>query len=262
MSKEQIGTAKGWYMGINMGLYDDAVEVPRRTMVLFFLVDTSGSMTGSKIGAVNSAIEEVIPELKDISESNADAQIKIAVLSFSTGAKWIYNTPIEAENFRWNYLDANGVTDFGEACIQLNEKLSRNAFMSDITGSFAPAVFLMSDGEPTDNYSYGLSKLKENNWFKKAIKVAVAIGDDANKNVLADFTGNSESVLEVHTPEALKKMIKFVSVRASEIGSRSANIAAGTENKVNLSKQDDFINEIKNVNAADWDDFQDDGIQW
>jgi uncharacterized protein YegL len=53
-----------------MGLLD-AVSIPRRTMVLFFLVDTSGSMYGDKIGAVNEAIREVIPEIKDISSENA-----------------------------------------------------------------------------------------------------------------------------------------------------------------------------------------------
>ena len=35
-----------------MGIYDGAVEVSRRTMTLFFLVDTSGSMEGSKIGTL------------------------------------------------------------------------------------------------------------------------------------------------------------------------------------------------------------------
>lgn len=254
-----------------MGLYDEVVEVPRRTMVLFFMVDTSGSMSGAKIGTVNSAIEEIVPELKDISETNADAQIKVATLAFSTGAHWVDSEPVAAENFRWNYLDANGVTDLGEACSQLNEKLSRNAFMSDATGSFAPAIFLMSDGEPTDNYSHGLNKLKQNNWFKKAIKVAVAIGDDANQNVLADFTGNVEAVITVHTPEALKKWIQFVSVRASEIGSKSSNAGTGdsssgagdSESEV-VSKQDEFVKEIQaqTQEAADWDTFDDDGIQW
>ena len=38
-----------------MGLLDDVVSVPRRTMTLFFLIDTSGSMQGNKIGAVNDA---------------------------------------------------------------------------------------------------------------------------------------------------------------------------------------------------------------
>ena len=209
-----------------MGLLDKLVEVPRRTMVLFFMIDTSGSMSGAKIGAVNSAIEEVLPELKDISEGNADAQIKIAALRFSTGADWLYDSPIEAGMFRWNYLNAGGVTDFGVACEKLNEKLSRNAFMGDATGSFAPAIFLMSDGEPTDNYQKGLNRLKMNNWFKKAIKVAVAIGNDANKRVLQEFTGNPEAVLEVHTPAALKNMIRFVSVRASEIGSKSSSVGS------------------------------------
>lgn len=245
-----------------MGLYDEVIEVPRRTMVLFFLVDTSGSMKGAKIGTVNAAIEEVIPELQDISEANADAQIKVAALTFSTGARWVNNMPVEAENFRWNYLDAFGLTDLGEACVQLNEKLSRNEFMSDATGSFAPAIFLLSDGDPTDNYKRGLEKLKENNWFKKAIKVAVAIGEDANEDVLADFTGNRESVITVHTPEALKKWIQFVSVRASEIGSKSARV--GEEGKVNLSKQEEFAKEIQEqtAEAAEWDSFDDENIQW
>ena len=145
--------------------------------------------------------------------------------------------------------------------------------MSDATGSFAPAIFLLSDGEPTDNYKHGLEKLKQNNWFKKAIKVAVAIGEDANKTVLADFTGNVESVITVHTPEALKKWSQFVRVRASEIGSKSSN--AGSDSNANdsatsgegtdvASKQDEFVKEIQAqaADAAEWDSFDDDGIQW
>ena len=255
-----------------MGIYDDVVEVTRRTMVLFFVVDTSGSMNGAKIGTVNSAIEEIVPELKDISEQNADAQIKVATLSFSTGAKWI-NEPVAAESFRWNYLNANGVTDLGKACAELNDKLSRNAYMGDIAGSFAPVIFLLSDGEPTDNYMESLEKLRENNWFKKAIKVAVAIGNDANRRVLSDFTGDPDAVITVHTPEALKKWIQFVSVTASQIGSKSSNAGGGGINqaaptvgsKINLSKQEEFIREIKSqeaADAADWDSFDDDGIQW
>lgn len=244
-----------------MGLYDEMVEIPRRTMVLFFVVDTSGSMRGEKIGAVNTAIEEIIPELKDISESNADAQIKLATLTFSTGVSWVDPEPVSAENYRWNYLDVNGVTSLGKACIELNDKLSRDSFMSDATGSFAPAIFLMSDGEPTDNYMDGLEKLKGNNWFKKAIKVAIAIGEDANKHVLRNFTGSNESVITVHTPEALKKWIQFVSVRASEIGSRSSNIGANGEAP---SKQELFREEIEaqTSNAAEWDLLDDDNIKW
>jgi len=221
----------------------DNVPIPRKTMVLFFVVDTSGSMVGSKIGTVNSAIEEVIPVLKDLSESNADAQIKIAVLEFSSGATWLTPSgPVEVENFVWNDLDASGVTDLGDACVTLAEKLSTKAFMQEATGSFAPAIFLLSDGGPTDDYKKGLEKLNQNNWFKKAIKVAVAIGSDADKDVLKEFTGNIEAVLEVHNAAALKKMIKFVSVRASEVASKSANVDGEEE-----SKQAAIIEELKEI---------------
>ncbi len=240
-------------------IYDGAVEVARRTMTLFFVVDTSGSMSGSKMGTVNSAIEEVIPEIRKLSDENADAVIKIAVLEFSNGATWITPAPINAEDFNWSFLEADGLTDFGEACRQLNEKLSRNAFMSDVAGSFAPAIFLMSDGEPTDDYSRELEKLKGNNWFRKAIKVAVAIGDDANRDVLAEFVGNREGVLTVHTPEALAKMIRFVSVTASQIGSKSGTVGRGGVDQVQ-SKQDDMLDKINQVQAGEPDD--DGDLEW
>ena len=83
------------------GIYDDVVEVARRTMVLFFVVDTSGSMEGAKIGTLNQAIEDIIPEISDISENNADAEIKVAVLEFSNGAKWITPAPVPAQDFTW-----------------------------------------------------------------------------------------------------------------------------------------------------------------
>lgn len=206
---------------------NDAVEaIPRKSMVLFFLIDTSGSMSGSKIGAVNAAIEEVLPELKDLSASNADAEVKIAALEFANSANWITgNSPIPVDDLHWRYVDACGNTSMGEAFRKLNDALSTKTFMQDAVGSFAPAVFLLSDGEPTDDFDGGLFELKSNKWFNAAIKVAVAIGDDANKNRLAEFTGSIESVLEVHNAAMLKKMIKFVSVRASQVASQSVPVA-------------------------------------
>jgi len=237
----------------------DTVEVPRRTMVLFFVVDTSGSMEGSKIGSVNTAIEEVIPAIKEVSDENADAQIKIAALEFSSGARWLTpNGPMELDQFHWNDLQAAGVTDLGGACKALNEKLSTKAFMKEATGSFAPAIFLLSDGEPTDDWKGGLGALKQNNWFKAAVKVAVAIGDEANKDVLAEFTGTKEAVLEVHNAAALKKMIKFVSVRASQVASKSSNAGAGAGDGQKQAELNAGLQEIKEEIAASPDNDQGD----
>jgi uncharacterized protein YegL len=203
----------------------DVVEIPRRLMVLFFVIDSSGSMKGSKIGAVNSAIENIIPEIQKISDSNAQAEIKIALLEFSSGARWMTeNGPVSLDQFRWNDIDAEGVTDLGAACKELNAKLSTKAFLKEATGSYAPVIFLLSDGEPTDDWKNVLETLKQNRWFQVAWKFAVAIGEEANKEILKEFTGNMEAVLETNRAEVLKKMIQFVSVRASKVASSSSNV--------------------------------------
>ena len=202
----------------------EAVEIARRQMTLFFIVDTSGSMDGEKIAAVNTAIREVLPEIADISSENADAKIKVACLKFATNVDWLFR-PTEVEGLTWTDLNAGGMTMFGEACNELNKRLSRNEFLDSPTGK-----------------------------FKVAIRVAIAIGDDADKNVLEEFTGSPELVLTAHTPEALKQMIRFVSVTSSKIGSRSSGIGVGGSNgSANVgqeSKQAEFAEQVK--------DFKDD----
>jgi uncharacterized protein YegL len=203
--------------------------IPRRVMPLIFMVDTSGSMGGSKIASLNTAVREALNDVGEISKNNADAQIKVAALEFSSGASWMYDQLIEAESFQWQDLTAAGLTSFGAACDELNQKLSKShGWMSEPTGTRAPAIILLSDGEPTDEYGHALEKLKGNQWFKVACKVAIAIGDDADRNVLADFTGNIESVITVHDVEQLKKIIHTVSVTSSMVNSKSSSVGTNT----------------------------------
>ena len=75
------------------GVLSQAAEVPRKTMILFFLVDTSGSMEGDKIASLNDAMRELLPDVKNISDSNADAFIKLAVLDFASGTEWVTPKP-------------------------------------------------------------------------------------------------------------------------------------------------------------------------
>jgi len=230
-----------------MGIFDKVEGIVKRQMVLFFIVDTSGSMMGTKIGTVNTAIREVLPELKGIGGSDVD--LKIACLKFSCGCSWMHPSPVAAENFQWINLSADGETDFGVACKELSDKMSREKFLAAPSASVAPAIILMSDGEPTDDYKKGLSELQKNKWYKYAIKVAVAIGEDANVDVLKEFTGNIEAVTTVHTPEALLKWIRFVTVESIQIGSKSQPIQDGQIE----SKQETMIDQIKDLQLSDPD---------
>lgn len=228
-----------------MGLVDNE-SIPRRKMTLFFVIDTSGSMAGSKIGSVNDAIENVLPMIGEISDENPDAEINVAALEFSTGTHWLYDEPKEAKDFIWQKVEADGLTSLGEACEELNKKLSRHGgFMSSPSGCFAPAIILLSDGGPTDNFETGMRTLQGNSWFKNAIKVAIAIGDDADKDVLKQFTSSAEAVITVHNIDALKRMIRIIAITSSQIGSKSTSAADTT-------KQQQVVEEI-NKAASDVD---------
>ncbi len=241
-----------------------AEAVPRRTMILYFLIDTSGSMAGDKIGSVNSGIKETILDIKEI--TNPDAQVKIACLTFSNDANWITQNPVAIDDFSWSNLEAEGITELGEACEKLNEKLSTKAFMGDATGNYAPAIILISDGNPTDfgkyKYDDSIAKLQANNWFKQAIKVAFAVGDDVNQEILEKFTGSPETVISIHNKSQLQKMIRFVSVRASQIASKSSSIKESSSDSGVSSKQQEVIEALKDINIDTEANDADDEYEW
>lgn len=237
-------------------------EIPRKMMVLFFVIDTSGSMSGVKMGEVNSAIEEILPELKDISDSNPDAEVKIAILSFNSEVRWITpeTGPVDPGVYLWRDLNANGVTRMGAAFEELESKLHGDKFMKSATSSYAPVIFLMSDGMPTETeeqFQSGLNKLKANKWFKSGIKVALGIGQDADLDVLEAFTGTKEAVLQTNNVKKLKAMIQFVSVTSSQIASQSVSGGIKDDGSVK-TKQEQVQEQIQNFVTDNLDDLDDD----
>lgn len=207
-----------------MSLLEEITPAPRRIMTLFYLIDSSGSMKGTKIGAVNAAMEECIPLLREVAQANDDADIKVAIMQFSSGFEWItpQNGPADLEQLtNWRDLTAQGLTDLGAALTELDKRLSRSEFLSSQTGAYAPVIILLSDGAPTDNWKGALTRIKQNNWFKHAIKIAIDIESGSDRDVLTEFTGNSEAILDAKDKSTLKNMIHKVSVRASEFQSHS-----------------------------------------
>ena len=207
-----------------MSLLEEITPAPRRIMTLFYLIDSSGSMKGTKIGTVNAAMEECIPLLREVAQANDDADIKVAIMQFSSGFEWItpQNGPADLEQLtNWRDLTAQGLTDLGAALTELDKRLSRSEFLSSQTGAYAPVIILLSDGAPTDDWKGALTRIKQNNWFKHAIKIAIDIESGSDRDVLTEFTGNSEAILDAKDKSTLKNMIHKVSVRASEFQSHS-----------------------------------------
>ena len=211
-----------------------ATGVSRKSLVIFFLIDTSGSMRGTKMGELNTVMEELIPEIRRVGE--ADTEVKVAVLTFSTDVKWMYAEPIAIEEFEWARLNASGVTSMGEAFKELSARMSRNSFLNSPSLSFAPVIFLLTDGYPSDDYKEGLAALANNSWYKFGLKAALGIGNEANDDMLAEFTGSKDTVVHAYTGNQLAQMIKIVAVTASQIGSKSMTLS--DQNEAELSDED------------------------
>ena len=152
-------------------------------------------------------------------ENNPNAQLLIRALRFATGASWLTSAPVPIEDYSWAPLEAEGVTEMGKAFELIAAQLSIPPMPSR---ALPPVIVLLSDGQPTDNYKTGLDKLKKLPWYKKAVRIAISIGSDADDDVLMDFTGNRELVLQANNPTALVKMIKWASTTASMVSAPSS----------------------------------------
>ena len=196
-------------------------SVPRKELHVFYVLDTSGSMEGAKISQLNHAMEECTSALRELAKSNADAELKIAVLEFNSGCNWITpNGPEKLEDFEWDKVDAGGLTDIGAALRELNAKLSRHAFLSSMTGALMPVIIFMTDGYATDDYNKALDEIRKNRWFARGTKVGFAIGEDPDVRMIASVVGNSEAVIRTTDLDLFRRLIRFVSVTASMLVSQ------------------------------------------
>lgn len=200
-----------------------ATSVSKKSLVIFFLIDTSRSMVGKKIGELNTVMEELIPEIRRVGE--ADTDVKVAVLTFGTQVRWMYTEPILIEDFEWSRLRADGVTNMGEAFRELSARMSRNSFLNSPSLSFAPVIFLMTDGYPSDDYKEALEELKQNSWYKYGLKAALGIGNEANDEMLEEFTGSKDTVVHAYSGGQLAQMIKIIAVTSAQIGSKSMTLS-------------------------------------
>ena len=175
-------------------------------MRFYILLDTSGSMQGAKIGALNDAMSNLLAELKHISISCPQV-IDIAVLSFGKEIKWMYNHPINVGDFTWRRLSAGGMTPLGKACLELNVALMSDQQIHDDK----IYIILLSDGCPTDDYDEGIDSLFANPFFINSNKYAIAIGDNADISVLSRFVEVDDHIyIQIKADELLDTLQNII----------------------------------------------------
>jgi uncharacterized protein YegL len=147
--------------------------------------------------------------MQSVAEENPNAQVLVRAIKFSDDATWHIPDPTPINDFRWTDLSAGGITSMGKA-LELVAGQLKIPPMSE--RALPPVLVLISDGQPTDEFEKGLQSLMELPWGKKAVRMAIAVGKDADNDILQRFIGNAEiRPLTANNPEQLIKYIKFVS---------------------------------------------------
>ena len=193
-----------------------------RPLHFFVVADCSGSMAADgKMQALNNAIRETLPHLVDVAGQNPHADLVVRSIAFSSGARWHVEQPTPVERLDWQNLSTGGYTDLGAALDLLAPQLVPPAMEER---ALAPAILLISDGMPTDDYKPALARFLDEPMGRRAVRMAVGIGRDADLEVLERFIGAEQSVLTANNPEQLVRMIRWASTHASRLASNLAPV--------------------------------------
>jgi len=194
-------------------------EVAKKPLQFFWLADYSGSMSGKKIAILNQAIREALPEVRKAVATHPEVQIMMRAIKFADDALWhVGPIPVPLEQFVWPELNTAGGTSTAQAIRLLAseftvEKMNRRAY--------PPVCILVSDGyctDPPEEYEDAIGALEKLPWGKRAVRLAIAIGEesDYDEAELLKFASHKEiGVLKAHTPQQLITYIRWASVTAS-----------------------------------------------
>ncbi len=181
-----------------------------RRLPVYLLLDCSGSMFGEPIEAVKNGVQVLISTLRQ--DPYALETAYLSIITFDSSAQQV--TPLtELASFQQPNIQANGCTALGEALTLLSQKADQEVTKTTIDqkGDWKPLVFIMTDGEPTDDLNKGIAEFKKRKW---GMVVACAAGAGANTSTLKKIT---ECVVSLDTADSatIKAFFKWVSASVS-----------------------------------------------
>jgi uncharacterized protein YegL len=185
-------------------------------------------MTGEPIESLKNGVQVLISTLRQ--DPYALETAYLSVITFSTTAQQL--VPLtELSTFQMPDLQAAGTTSLGEALNLLSQRVEAEVARTtaDQKGDWKPLVFIMTDGEPTDDWQKGLNEYKKR---KFGMVIACAAGQGANTNVLKQVT---DTVVQLDTADSstIKAFFKWVS---ASISTGSQKVESGGQEVTGLNE--------------------------
>lgn len=195
--------------------------ISRRPLDFFILADCSGSMKGEKIQALNFAIADMLPHLAAWERDQEQAAMRVRAIAFGDEAVWHVAEATPVARLRWPPLQAAGRTRMGRALHMVAGALNHLE-----RRALRPAVILITDGRPTDDFDAGLAAVMAEPAGRSALRLAVAIGRDAELEPLERFIGDSSvPVLVADSAEEIADRLIAASIAVSRLS--EVHVGAG-----------------------------------
>ena len=194
-----------------------------RRLPVYLLIDTSGSMTGEPIEQVKNGVQMLVSGLRQ--DPYALETAYLSVITFDSSAKEA--VPLtELTAFQPPAIKASGGTSLGQGLSLLADCAKRDVAQTTASqkGDWKPMVFIMTDGQPTDDWQKGLARFKQEKW---GVVVGCAV-DKGDAGVLQQIAGK-ESVVKLDTSDSASMRAFFKWVTASISVSSKAIEQGGKE---------------------------------
>ena len=194
-----------------------------RPLHFIWICDCSGSMSKhGKIEALNNAIRAAIPHMQATAfEIEERVEVLVRAISFADGAQWHISAPTPVAKFSWPDLRAGGSRDMGRALKMVGDALKIPPMPDH---AVLPVLVLIADGQPTDDFSSGLKALREPHWANAAVRVAIAMGQDADVEKLQEFMGHRDlKPLQANNPESLAAKLKWTATYLLKVAASPAS---------------------------------------
>src|SRR5262245_54535279 len=156
---------------------------PEPRCACLLLLDTSGSMKGKKIDQLNAGLNEFARQLR--ADAMAAKRVEVAVVTF--GPVKVEQNFVTADSFIAPQLEADGETPMGAAIEKAAELLAerKKAFRANGIGYYRPWIFMISDGEPTDDIRTAAQLVRSGEAKKSFMFYAVGV-ENADIGKLAE----------------------------------------------------------------------------
>ena len=135
------------------------IENPEPRCPCLLLLDTSGSMNGRPIIALNDGLRTFREELTG--DAMASQRVEVAMMTF--GPVNVLSDFETADLFQPPTLHAGGDTPMGAAIMQGLDMLETRKTIYKQAGVayYRPWVFLITDGAPTDNFAAAAERVRQ-----------------------------------------------------------------------------------------------------